>query len=830
MARAYVTPDEQSAVGQLICERDGRIRYVNDAFCRWLGYHATALIGAHAIDFIAPQIRSKMLDAADQAHRAAVHQSGDPMVAASTEFLHRGGWRESATLVMIARRATFQQPALLSCSVIPDQGHQQRQHHTAALSASHLDRDGLHLLYQLSAAAGHAATATEFLPTLCQHTRAYLGASAAAIIAWEGGSAGSNSAKKIYDVSGPIEQLPALSLLPAAPPPRLQPQFLTGQRRHILLPLTPQWALLLADIPESALQDLALLEAISPICQQVLYRQATHGWEEHTATLYREIFSVSTQPVAIVTADTDLIVAVNPAFSQLLGRDLADMTGRPWQTLTAVNEHIRADDTPASAQPAQRMARLQHADGRHIAVIVDIQPIKGPDGTDLRIVHASRALDIAPVSHHLADVARDSLTGLPHRATLLTELQSITDVADDFAVLLVDIDNFKNVNDFWGHDVGDLVLRHVAQLLQASIRPGDMVARYGGDEFVIICRAPTGSTAATAAVALAERINTVLSEPIELTSGPVQLTVSVGISDRSVAAGHNSDLLVRADRAMYGAKRLGKNRYLFYDETLHAATMREQQIEQLLRDAIAKDLLVVNYQPIVEVATGEIVGVEALVRLIDVHGELVAPADFLPVASRTGMMSSLDLWVVRESTQRIAQIHQDTGKLMPLSVNLSQATLERPDCAPSILTILTQAGLPRNVLTIDISEPTLTAASNTAQQQIERLRAAGVGIAVDNFGAQQGSLNQLARSQLTSVKFDPSWMRNLASDPHGADTLEATTWLADAMGLSWSAGGVETVDQWEHLQQLRPGFAQGFLFSPPLSDTDLRTVLAEPAA
>lgn len=417
----------------------------------------------------------------------------------------------------------------------------------------------------------------------------------------------------------------------------------------------------------------------------------------------------------------------------------------------------------------------------------------------------------------------DTLTGLATRSELLDEMNRSLASASDFAVLLIDLDDFKVINDTHGHDTGDEVLVQVANRLRACVRPDDLVVRFGGDEFVVLCRM------AEAAETVAQRVVALLAPPIVTAAGPVTITASVGISDRSIPVDAAGDLLTRADTAMYWAKRLGKHRYFAYDDTLHAQAVRDKQTESLLRTAIGERRVVVHYQPILSTMGATVVGVEAMARLIDDDGRIRLPGEFLPVAERTGLIAGVDAWMLAESCRRVAAVGDRLGRPLTVSVNISAQLAARPDLIATVTRAASAAGLPLSALMLELTESTLIQAGSAVIHRLGALRDKGVRLALDNFGAGYSPLAFLRRLPLTHVKVDRPCINRMLSDERDAAMLEAVTWLVDQLGLTWIAEGVETDAQWEAVRRFGPGFAQGYLFAAPLSEDELvRTLRAAP--
>jgi diguanylate cyclase (GGDEF)-like protein/PAS domain S-box-containing protein len=452
----------------------------------------------------------------------------------------------------------------------------------------------------------------------------------------------------------------------------------------------------------------------------------------------------------------------------------------------------------ATAQAVQHLLQVTHTAMAAAATCYAAQSTPVPPGPDA-----------APAP------AIDRPTGLATRSVLLAEMRAAGADGVDFAVLLVDLDEFKAINDTHGHDIGDEVLVHVADRLRACVRPDDVVVRFGGDEFVILCRA------AQAAITVAGRVVALLAPPIETAAGPIPITASVGISDASIPIDTVTDLLTRADAAMYWAKEQGKNRYFEYDAVLHERTVRENHTRRLLSSAVADGRIEVHYQPILTIDGVDVIGVEAVARLVGDDGTTLLPADFLSVAERTGLIATIDAAVLTESCRCVGNLMRGIGRPLAVSVNVSQRFIARPDLVEFVMSALAEAHLPAAALMLELTESALIGAGSSAIARLAELRARGVQVALDNFGAGFSPLSFLRNLPLSYVKVDRPCIVGMMTDDRDAAMIQAVTWLVERLGLAWIAEGVETVDEWEAVRRFGPGLAQGYLFAEPLAEAAL---------
>lgn len=513
------------------------------------------------------------------------------------------------------------------------------------------------------------------------------------------------------------------------------------------------------------------------------------------------------------------------AVVQSLPCDFRTAAGRPVTLRLTLTNGDQPGTLDASAQPATpvappRAARASTEQAAELlrtasaAAATAASAVQGlMEATTAAIEAALTQVTVAAAEPSVSDV--DPLTGLATRSMLLEALDDGVEQGADFAVLLVDLDEFKCVNDTHGHEIGDDVLVHVADRLRACVRPDDLVVRFGGDEFVILCRA------ASAARQVASRVVTLLAPPMETSAGPIPITASVGISDGRIAVDSAGDLLSRADAAMYWAKRLGKNQFFAYDADLHERTQRDRRIRQLLVDAVHGDRMRVHYQPIMSTGDESVMGVEAVARLLDDDGTMLLPAQFLPVARRAGLLAAIDAVVLAESCRCMGDIARRTGRTLSVSVNVSAQFVARPDLVDTVKAAVVGAGLPPSTLMLELTEETLIDASDAVIGRLSELRALGVRLALDNFGAGFAPLNLLRRLPLSHIKVDRPCIIAMLTDDRDAAMIEAVTWLVDQLGLAWIAEGVETEEQWEAVQRFGPGYAQGYLFARPLGEEAL---------
>jgi diguanylate cyclase (GGDEF)-like protein/PAS domain S-box-containing protein len=419
------------------------------------------------------------------------------------------------------------------------------------------------------------------------------------------------------------------------------------------------------------------------------------------------------------------------------------------------------------------------------------------------------------------EALHDRLTGLPNRALFVDRLtQSLAALPRHhgaLAVLFLDVDRFKVINDSLGHDAGDGVLVELGQRLERLMRPGDTVARFGGDEFVVLCQ---DIDHPVEAVHVAERLTEGLNGPIGVNGSDVVVTVSVGIAMSSSSADLAGDLLRDADAAMYRAKRDGRARSVLFADTMRQEALARLDTELELRRALTSGDLRLHYQPVVDLTSGLVIGVEALLRWEHRTRGLVMPIDIITIAEETGLIVPLGEWVLEEACEQLVRWHQDFPHLT-MAVNLSGVQLARPDLVARVAEVLERTGVQRSALSLEITESVLMRDAEEALVVLEELKALGVRISVDDFGTGYSSLSYLKRFPVDVLKIDRSFVDGLGSDADDLAIVQAILALARSLGIDIIAEGVETTVQRDVLQDLGCRLAQGYLLGRPGAAVDV---------
>ena len=429
----------------------------------------------------------------------------------------------------------------------------------------------------------------------------------------------------------------------------------------------------------------------------------------------------------------------------------------------------------------------------------------------------------------------DSLTGLPNRAMFKNHLSNILTIAKQnehkVALLFLDLDDFKHVNDSLGHQSGDILLQEVALRLSGTLRkkessgkhiPGDkacdLVARLGGDEFIILLNEIDGPFNATA---VADRVLKKLKEPIDIANSQVYANCSIGITLYPDDAEDSNELIKHADIAMYHAKEQGKNHYQFYSQQLNVDMQKQLQINSRLRIALEENHFYMHYQPKFEVNTQQVVGLEALIRWHDPELGEESPAVFIPIAEESGLITPITEWVLSEVCRQCVAWLDAGQKIVPVAVNISSIQFKRRDLLSMINSSLHKTGLSPKYLEVELTETSLLSDTADAIEILNGLNELGIKVALDDFGTGYSSLSYLNDLPIQTLKIDRSFVKNIISINDEYAIIDAIIALAHALDLQVIAEGVETAIQLNYLKKHNCDYVQGFLLSKPLSNNDV---------
>jgi diguanylate cyclase (GGDEF)-like protein len=421
----------------------------------------------------------------------------------------------------------------------------------------------------------------------------------------------------------------------------------------------------------------------------------------------------------------------------------------------------------------------------------------------------------------------DALTGLPNRTLFLDRLEMalarMRRSHSAVAVLFLDLDGFKAVNDAFGHEAGDRLLVEVAQRLCRCVRPSDSVARFGGDEFTILCE---NVEREQEAAGVAERIAKELRTPVTLGGQDISVTASIGVTLARDPDAAPQALIREADAAMYRAKELGKSCHAVYGDGLRAGQTRRARGEQSLRRALARDELFLVYQPQVHLESGNLVGLEALVRWDDPARGLVLPADFIPLAEQSGLISDIGLWVLKRACGEAGRWRHALPAWRPptISINVSPRQLNEHSAVESIRRVLDETGTDPSGVCLEITEGVLMERSAGPVTTLTELKRLGIGIAVDDFGTGYTSIGHLRGFPVDVLKIDRTFVAGLGRDDQSTALTAAVISLAHALGLTVIAEGVESTEQAAELHALGCDAAQGFYLGRPKPWREIVTV------
>jgi diguanylate cyclase (GGDEF)-like protein/PAS domain S-box-containing protein len=542
---------------------------------------------------------------------------------------------------------------------------------------------------------------------------------------------------------------------------------------------------------------------------------------------------------SLVTSSTDLVLVLGAdgcrylsrSVTQMVDRDEAELLGRGFEGLLHSDDRVIVESAAVHGGPPEIVFRVLNAAGewRHLeAHVTDLRQERWVRGVVLNARDVTERIKLEEQLTHQA--FHDNLTGLPNRALFRDRLDQALARAkrsnELVAVLLVDLDGFKQVNDSLGHDAGDRLLREVAQRFKNIVRESDTVARFGGDEFALLLESVTEPEV----VALARRLLDGVAGPVAIAGRDVSLGASIGIVLDS-GSGHSEELVRDADVAMYAAKDAGRNRYEIFCPEMARKAGELLGIEQELRLGLQRGEFTLHYQPEVELATNRIVGAEALLRWQSPTRGSVPPARFIPIAEATGLIMQLGEFVLREACLQTAEWRR--AGLVPDSfvtwVNVSAKQLSSGTIEAVVRDALEAASLLPSVLGLEVTETAVVEdglAGDRARSELKKLHGLGVRIAIDDFGTGFSSLGQLRHFPIDMIKVDGSFVQGTVDDPKDAAITAHLVNLAHALGLVAVAEGIESEGQLDSLQDFGCDLGQGYLFARPMPADQIRELLA----
>jgi diguanylate cyclase (GGDEF)-like protein/PAS domain S-box-containing protein len=527
---------------------------------------------------------------------------------------------------------------------------------------------------------------------------------------------------------------------------------------------------------------------------------------------------------------------VNRSLCEILGYTDRELLATDFQDFVHPDERIAArtkwEQMLSGKIPGYQIeTRCIDSDGHAVWVLWSVSQATVEDSESAHFIFQVQNITDRKAAEErlLHDAFHDALTGLPNRALMIDHLKLAiarnkrkSDLT--FAVLFLDLDRFKVVNDSLGHMIGDQLLIGIARRLEGCVRPGDTVARVGGDEFTILLE---DLTDVREAVSVAERIQEDLKLPFNLSGRDVFTTVSVGIAPGSVSYNHPDEILRDADTAMYRSKSLGKARHEMFDEEMQARTVNLLQMENDLRRAFERNEFFVNYQPIIALDDFRLCGFEALVRWQHPDRGLISPAEFIPIAEEGGQILQIGEWVLREACYQLQRWQEKypSDKPLYMTVNLSAKQFAQPDLVDRVRDILSETKINPAFLKLEITESVVMDDFETAAAMLSQLRALGVRLSIDDFGTGYSSLTYLHRFPIDTLKIDRSFITRL--DKENVEIVRTILMLAENLGMDAVAEGVETQEQMALLRNLSCQSGQGYFFSKPVNITDAEAIISE---
>lgn len=537
--------------------------------------------------------------------------------------------------------------------------------------------------------------------------------------------------------------------------------------------------------------------------------------------LHAKIFEQSDQGI-VITDEDRRVLSVNPAYTRITGFSAGEANGSVLGSLLSNNLASFLDDIRSALARDGKWHGELHAtrkNGERFPTLVSVSTVPALEGGKAHLIWTFSDLTeqkLAAERIHLL-AYHDAITDLPNRSLFL-ELtgQALAETRRDKrggAVLLADLNRFKPINDNFGHEAGNALLREVAARFRCSMRDGDIIARIGDDEFAVALFEQGHNEKAGV---VAQRLLASLDDPFHVLGHEVRISASIGISVYPEDGGSIEALLRNADVALYRAKQTGNSAYVFYSEEMNERSLERLTVEAGLRRALKQNELVLHYQPKVDIATGALIGAEALLRWQHPERGLVPPGEFIPIAEESGLIVSLGEWVLEEACRRARQWHDAGRRPIRIAVNLS-ARQFIPGLADNIRQLLKRHGLPAEWLELEITESMLMNSVDEVTQMMDELTGMGIALSLDDFGTGYSSLSYLKRFPIETIKIDRSFVRGTPEDSDDCAIAAAIVSMSKQLKLRVIAEGVETGAQAQFMRSLGCDEIQGFLISPPVA-------------
>ncbi len=574
---------------------------------------------------------------------------------------------------------------------------------------------------------------------------------------------------------------------------------------------------------------------LCPAPEKALRRQASSSVE--SAERFRSAFDYSAIGMALVSSEGRWL-QVNHSLCALLGYTESELLATDFLKVT------HPDDLGAALANIRQLLKGQiptyqmekryiHKSGHEVWVTWSVSLVREQHSNSVHLIFQIQDITNRKLAeqqlHH--DAFHDALTGLPNRALFMDHLKlaiarSQRHSDQMFAVLYLDLDRFKIINDSLGHMIGDNLLIGIARRLEECLRPGDTVARLGGDEFTVLIE---DINSEGEAITVAERIHKELAVPFNLSGREVFTTISIGIATSATVYERAEEILRDADTAMYRAKSLGKSRHEIFDKAMHARALNILQLETDLRRAVERQEFFLQYQPIVDLDGFKLRGFEALVRWRHPERGFISPIDFIPVAEETGMIAPIGEWVLREACTQMQrwQAIFPSDPPLSISVNLSGRQFTQNDLIQKVADILSETKILPNSLKLEITESVVMENIEMATGMLKELRALGVQLSIDDFGTCYSSLSYLHRFPIDTLKIDRSFVTDMSENNENTEIVRTIVMLAQNLGMDVVAEGVETNEQLALLRKLGCEYGQGYFFSKPVHTDGAEKIICD---
>ena len=567
------------------------------------------------------------------------------------------------------------------------------------------------------------------------------------------------------------------------------------------------------------------VEALEGFIQDITLRKRSEEAAREAEERYRSIFENAIEGI-YQTTPSGRYLNFNPALARIYGYE---STQDLVEGISDIQKQLYVD--PGKRQEfvslMQAQGRVQHFEaqvyrknGDVIWITENAREVRDADGNLL--FYEGTVEDITERKSYERQIeyqaTHDSLTGLPNRTLLSDRLQQCMSFADRYhskvAVAFVDLDQFKMINDSMGHHIGDELLVAMSARLADCVRESDTVVRLGGDEFVLLI---TGLNRVEDVAQSMQRVLASIAQPFVINSWDYTVSCSIGVSIYPDDGNDYNTLLKSADSAMYKAKHAGRNNFQFYTRELNAALLERLDIEYRLRRALENEEFRLYYQPQIDIASGRICGVEALIRWQPEGEEMVSPGSFIPVAEETGMIEEIGYWVLFTACRQARELREKFGYPVPVAVNVSPRQFRQPGLVNMVETVLRDSGLEAKCLELEITESMLVHDTEKFIETLHALKALGVSLAIDDFGTGYSSMAYLKHFPIDRLKIDKAFVDDLEAEPANLAILRAIVALGQSLGLKVIAEGVETQYQYDYLRSIGCDEFQGYFFSRPVT-------------